>query len=70
MAPEVVKGEEYECKVDIWSTGVIAYILLSGTAPFGGNNKLAIQREIKNKEITMNDSAWENITNEAKDFIK
>ena len=70
MAPEVVKGEPYECKVDIWSTGVIAYILLSGTAPFGGNNKLAIQREIKKNNPTMNGPAWENISNEAKDFIK
>jgi serine/threonine protein kinase len=39
MAPEIVKGLEYECEVDIWSTGVIAYILITGDAPFKGNNK-------------------------------
>jgi serine/threonine protein kinase len=69
MAPEIVKGEPYECEVDIWSTGVIAYILLSGDAPFKGNNKLQIQREIKNKKLTMSDPAWVNISNDAKDFI-
>ena len=70
MAPEVVRGLEYECEVDIWSTGVITYILLSGDAPFKGNNKMAIQREIKSKEITMTGPAWTNITDQAKDFIK
>lgn len=62
MAPEVVRGWEYECEVDIWSTGVIAYILLSGDAPFKGNNKMAIQKEIKTKELTMNEPAWSNIS--------
>jgi serine/threonine protein kinase len=40
MAPEIVDGKPYQCEVDIWSTGVIAYILLTGDAPFKGNNKL------------------------------
>jgi serine/threonine protein kinase len=40
MAPEIVDGKPYQCEVDIWSTGVIAHILLTGDAPFKGNNKL------------------------------
>lgn len=39
MAPEILNFEEYNERVDIWSTGVIAYILLSGTAPFYGSDK-------------------------------
>jgi serine/threonine protein kinase len=70
MAPEVIKGLQYECEVDIWNTGVIAYILLSGDALFKGKTKMALQAKIINKDITMNDSAWVNISNEAKDFIK
>ena len=70
MAPEIVKGLPYQCEVDIWSTGVITYILLSGDAPFKGNNKLQIQREIKNKVLTMNDAAWTTISDQAKDFIR
>jgi serine/threonine protein kinase len=39
MAFEIIEGKEYECEVDIWSIGVITFILLSGDAPFKGNNK-------------------------------
>jgi serine/threonine protein kinase len=46
MAPEVfnVENEDgYECEVDIWSAGVIAYILLKGGAPFEGKNRQQMQ---------------------------
>lgn len=34
MAPEIIKNEPYGCKVDVWSIGVIAHVLLSGSPPF------------------------------------
>jgi hypothetical protein len=49
--------------------GIIAYILLSGDAPFKGNNRIEIQNEIKTKAITYSHPAWLNISDEAKDFI-
>ena len=39
MAPEIIKGEVYNEKVDIWSIGVITYMLLSGRNPFPGRTK-------------------------------
>jgi len=34
MAPELCKEIEYDNKVDVWATGVIAFILLTGSPPF------------------------------------
>jgi calcium-dependent protein kinase len=39
MAPEIVKKMKYDAKVDIWSLGVMAYIILSGKPPFSGKTK-------------------------------
>jgi serine/threonine protein kinase len=39
MAPEIVKNLPYDTKVDIWSLGVVSYILLSGRPPFNGKSK-------------------------------
>jgi serine/threonine protein kinase len=50
-APEVYKGEHYKAfPVDIWSVGIIAYIIMTGGFPFYKKNKSELRREIVNKE--------------------
>lgn len=39
MAPEIIKKLPYDCSVDIWALGVLAYIMLSGKPPFKGKTK-------------------------------
>ena len=46
MAPELCAEEEYDQRVDCWSTGVIAYILLTGMPPFVGKDKDGIYSAI------------------------
>ena len=38
MAPEMILNKKYDAKVDIWSVGIIAYVLLCGCVPFQGQS--------------------------------
>ena len=45
IAPEVIKGA-YDEKCDIWSIGVITYIIMSGIPPFNGNSDEEIYKQV------------------------
>lgn len=70
MAPEIVREENYDQKVDIWSMGVITYILLCGRPPFRGRSKQEIFHSITSGELLFDHPIWDKVSNEAKDFIK
>jgi len=71
VAPEVLSGEAYEKEVDMWSIGVITYILLCGFPPFfdDGSNMAQLFDQILNGEYDYPDEYWEDISDEAKDLI-
>lgn len=50
VAPEILKGELYGKPVDIWSIGVITYILLGGYPPFHDDNQAKLYQKIKKGE--------------------
>jgi len=47
MAPEILKGEEYNYKADLWSIGIIIYRLYFGKFPFPGNKELVLINNIE-----------------------
>lgn len=69
VAPEVLEGN-YDAKCDVWSIGVITYCLLCGRPPFYSTDKEELFRKIKNEEISFSSNVWENISEDAKEFIK
>ena len=53
MAPEVVRGDNYDFSVDWWSLGAIGFDLLTGSPPFGGNNHAKIQQNILKQKLQL-----------------
>ena len=68
IAPEVL-NKNYNEKCDIWSCGVITYILLSGVPPFNGQSDQEIMKKVREGQFDFADRAWQNISQPAKDFI-
>jgi calcium-dependent protein kinase len=68
IAPEVL-FEKYDEKCDVWSCGVIMYILLCGYPPFNGETDNEILNKIKTGKYVFPEEEWDNISDEAKDLI-
>ena len=68
LAPEVI-AENYDEKCDIWSCGIILYILLCGYPPFNGLSNNDIYRAIRYSKLCFNKNAWSNISKEAISLI-
>ena len=69
MAPEVL-NREYNEKCDIWSCGVILFIMLSGKPPFNGKNDSEILAKIKKGVFSFPAHEWSHVSPEAKDLIQ
>lgn len=67
VAPEVLTGK-YDEKCDIWSMGVILYMLLSGNPPFNGQSDIQIIEAVKKGDFEIDGGVWDEITPSAKDL--
>jgi calcium-dependent protein kinase len=68
IAPEVLKGH-YTEKCDLWSIGVITFMLLSGKAPFFGKDDHAIFDSVKKGRFEFPAAQWKSVSRQGKDFI-
>ncbi|KFO92048.1 Myosin light chain kinase, smooth muscle, partial [Buceros rhinoceros silvestris] len=69
MAPEVVAFEPVGFFTDMWSVGVICYILLSGESPFQGDNDMETLSNITAARWDFEEETFSEISQQAKDFI-
>jgi serine/threonine protein kinase len=69
VAPEVLH-RSYSTEADMWSIGVIAYILLCGSRPFWARTESGIFRSVLRADPNFDDSPWRSVSPEAKDFVK
>lgn len=69
VAPEILRGIAYGREVDIWSIGVILYILLCGFPPFYDDNNKKLFAQIVNARYSFPDPYWTNISPLAKDLV-
>jgi calcium-dependent protein kinase len=68
VAPEVLQGS-YDEKCDLWSVGVILYMLLSGNPPFDGSSGVQIIESVKKGIYSIEGGVWNEISDNAKDLV-
>ena len=69
VAPEILT-KNYNEKCDIWSVGIITYLLIVGDVPFKGKNNNDIFNKILHQKINFNYNKWKNFSKEAKNFVQ
>ncbi|CAH1429991.1 unnamed protein product [Lactuca virosa] len=70
VAPEVLRRQGYGKEVDIWSAGVILYMLLTGVPPFYGEDEKEIFRAVMKADPDMENHPWPSISKNAKKLVK
>ena len=68
-APEILAYEPISLAADIWSLGVLAYVLLTGFSPFGGDTDQETLRNIASAQLDFPAELFEGVSEDAKEFI-
>jgi calcium/calmodulin-dependent protein kinase I len=70
VAPEVLEKIPYDWQCDMWSLGVVVYILLGGYAPFEEPDQTTLFHKIVKGVYEFHEEYWTTISDDAKDFIR
>jgi serine/threonine protein kinase len=70
IAPESYSHQVYMNKSDIWSLGVVTYIILVGFPPFDNKDRLLKERTVRGKYYPLNTTPWDHISSDAKDLVR
>ncbi|XP_072326982.1 serine/threonine-protein kinase 33-like [Scyliorhinus torazame] len=70
MAPEIINNYDYSKQCDLWSIGIIMYILLCGQAPFTATSSEKLYEEIKKGDLDFSHSSLKSISESARGVLK
>jgi len=70
ISPEILRRDRYGTKTDMWSVGVVIFILLGGYPPFSNEDREVLYKQIKDGKYTFIDTCWGAVSDQAKEFIK
>jgi serine/threonine protein kinase len=68
QSPAVLRGR-YDRKCDLWSIGVVAYILLTGYPPFNGSTDSEVHDSVLLGHVVFEETIWGHLSRESRDFI-
>ncbi|XP_034019191.1 serine/threonine-protein kinase 33-like [Thalassophryne amazonica] len=69
MAPEKMKEQPFSKQCDLWSIGVIMYMLLCGEPPYRSTQKEPLLKEISEQKVKFTHSIWNTVSDEAKNIL-
>jgi len=70
VAPEVISDESYDQSADMWSVGVILYVLLVGFPPFCADDETEVFQLIKDVKYDFEDASWDDVSETAKELVR
>ena len=70
VAPEILRGKKYDSKVDVFSAGVVLFIVLSGTSPFQGEDPQEVLRKNEICKLVFEEENWGKVSSLAKSMVK